>query len=159
MEEKIKAISKQLEEIQKSNTLSEKGAQNIKLRMKLDRLLQCQKDYWLQRAKAKWIKMGDSNAQFFHGWASQRKGYNFITQLMDKNGEWVSDPTELQSLMVEHLKGILSDASTIPDDGSLGSIVEILGHTQISLNNHQKEILNRKVTGEEIKQAFFRMSK
>lgn len=100
------------------------------LQEELDVLLHCQRYYWYQRAKVKWIQLWDSNTRFFHSWASKRKGYNFITQWRTPAGEWLSDPQELQSLILSHIQGILRDESLMPTD--MGKIWILMRFWKIS---------------------------
>jgi hypothetical protein len=58
------------------------NAQNVAreeiLRYKLEKLEEQKDLYWRHRAQAHWLKHGDRNTKFFHGFASERRRKNRI---------------------------------------------------------------------------------
>lgn len=54
-------------------------------------LLNQQSLYWKQRAKAFWLKDGDTNSKFFHESVRRRRWNNNITKLKDDNGRWIEN--------------------------------------------------------------------
>lgn len=49
-------------------------------------LLDHQNAYWKQRAKAFWLKEGDTNSKFFHNLVKSRRKNNSINKLRDAGG-------------------------------------------------------------------------
>ncbi|KAI0524469.1 hypothetical protein KFK09_003839 [Dendrobium nobile] len=52
---------------------------------------------WRQRAKAKWMKEGDSNSTFFHAFTNGRRNGNSIKQLKNDDGELIEDLVIIRS--------------------------------------------------------------
>ncbi|PKU74895.1 Putative ribonuclease H protein [Dendrobium catenatum] len=55
--------------------------------------------WWKQRAKVKWLKEGDSNARFFHAYASGRRNMNFIHKIKEENGMIVDDQDQVEIIL------------------------------------------------------------
>jgi hypothetical protein len=56
--------------------------------------VQQQKTYWKQRGHIKWVTLGDASTKFFHAHATVKYRRNFITQLKDDKGNFISDHNE-----------------------------------------------------------------
>ena len=54
--------------------------------VRLELLLEQEEIFWIQRARANWLKHGDRNTEFFHNYATQRKRRNTIKGLVDNLG-------------------------------------------------------------------------
>jgi hypothetical protein len=57
------------------------------LQEKLAILLRQHQIYWKQRGVVKWVKFGDEGTKFFHANATIKHKRNFITSLIDDNGQ------------------------------------------------------------------------
>lgn len=53
---------------------------------------------WRQRAKLHWLNHGDKNTKFFHLHAYQRHKTNRVSQLLDSNGDIITDQIQLDNL-------------------------------------------------------------
>ena len=60
---------------------------NFIVREHLDKLLKHQLEYWKQRGKIKWVKLGDENTMFFHATATVQLKRKVITSLRNSEGE------------------------------------------------------------------------
>lgn len=58
--------------------------------------------YWMQRARAHWLQAGDMNTGYFHARASVRKGWNFISGLVNNHGDWCTTKTVKQSIVTDY---------------------------------------------------------
>ncbi|KAM7253248.1 hypothetical protein ACFE04_025866 [Oxalis oulophora] len=74
----------------------------------LNELLDCEMKLWQQRSKIQWGFEGDRNTSFFHASATQRKRNNWIKGLMQPGDVWVSESSQVRSLLVEAYKKIYS---------------------------------------------------
>lgn len=72
--------------------------QFISLKDQLARLLVQEETYWKQRAKAHWLKDGDSNTKYFHAATSTRKKRNAPTSLKNDDGQDVNSQQGLCQL-------------------------------------------------------------
>ena len=76
---------------------------------KLHDVLQHEELFWKQRAKAFWLKEGDTNSKYFHAVTSSKKKANHISALRSENGEWVSNHEELCQLLKNYYTGVFAD--------------------------------------------------
>lgn len=56
------------------------------IQMQIEVTLEKEEMFWVQRARANWLKHGDRNTKFFHRMASKRKKQNTIKFMLDDNG-------------------------------------------------------------------------
>jgi hypothetical protein len=70
-EKKIKEKTKQLEELQRTNSSYTWDAIKV-LQGEIDFLLEQEDIRWKQRAKQSWYQFGDHNTPYFHAWANHR---------------------------------------------------------------------------------------
>ncbi|CAL1375682.1 unnamed protein product [Linum trigynum] len=75
-----------------------------KLEAELDLLPAQEQVIWYQRAKEKWVKLGEQNTSYFHQQATRRRRRNRILALRDDNGDWISEPVKLLDLVVNFYK-------------------------------------------------------
>ncbi|KAK8948580.1 hypothetical protein KSP39_PZI006116 [Platanthera zijinensis] len=57
--------------------------------------------WWKQRAKARWIKEGDTNTTYFHSMASNRRRANRIVQLTYGEEDPVEDPAQIERAFMD----------------------------------------------------------
>jgi len=81
------------------------------LENKLINLLKQQKAYWKQRGNIKWVTLGDASTRFFHAQATVKYRRNFITQLLDDNGQLVVTHAEKANLIWNSFKERLGISS------------------------------------------------
>lgn len=54
---------------------------------------------WFQKSRSKWLHFGDRNSRFFHGVTGIRRKRNSFEILQDGDGNWVSEPADLERLV------------------------------------------------------------
>lgn len=64
---------------------------------------------WFQKSRSKWISFGDRNSRFFHGVTTVRRRKNSFDLIQDDNGNWVSDPIELESMVTNYFKTLFAE--------------------------------------------------
>ncbi|OMO77991.1 hypothetical protein CCACVL1_14716 [Corchorus capsularis] len=68
---------------------------------------------WRQRSKAFWLRDGNRNTRFFHSVASNRRRRNEITGLKNAAGDWCSDATGIERILVDYFKEILTTSTLL----------------------------------------------
>lgn len=71
---------------------------------KLITLLHQQRAYWKQRGSIKWATLGDAITRFFHANATMKHRRNLITQLVDSNGNILTQHQEKADLIWHSFK-------------------------------------------------------
>ncbi|CAL1400518.1 unnamed protein product [Linum trigynum] len=80
-----------------------------KLERELDILLEQEEVIWFQRAKEKWVKLGEQNTSYFHQQASRRRRRNKIQALKDAQGNWVDDPGKLRAMVLDFFAALCTE--------------------------------------------------
>jgi hypothetical protein len=96
-----------------------------------------------QRARIKWLQLGDANTKFFHSRATHRRAKNRIQSLQSKAGI-ATTPSELEETIFHHLHAILG--ASVP-------CTERFDWTQLNLPKPDLSDLDRPFTLEELKRA------
>ena len=68
---------------------------------------------WRQRAKERWLKMGDRNSKFFHAYASQRRRASLITNICDEEGNNFTAPNEVEEAFVKYFQKIFTSSGPV----------------------------------------------
>lgn len=116
---------------------------------KMISLLLQEEDYWRQRAKAFWLKDGDSNTRYFHIAASARKRANYIKKLMNVEGVVVSRQDELCEVARGYFQELFQAQHSF-----YGSVIDAV---QPVICEEQNQILMRPFMENEFKEAIFQM--
>ncbi|MQL77248.1 hypothetical protein Taro_009656 [Colocasia esculenta] len=58
--------------------------------------------FWRQKSRLKWLKEGDGNTKFFHGYANSRRRKSIISQINNDEGDPVDNKDDIASLFVAH---------------------------------------------------------
>uniref|UniRef100_A0A803QR81 Reverse transcriptase domain-containing protein n=1 Tax=Cannabis sativa TaxID=3483 RepID=A0A803QR81_CANSA len=99
---KIREIQYNLKQVQNcaypTDSQLQRGRQ---LELELDNLLYKEEEYWKQRSRVQWLRLGDKNTRYFHHFASSRRAKNKITSLLCPDGSLVTD-TEALVRTIEH---------------------------------------------------------
>ena len=69
-----------------------------KLQKELDLTLQQEELLWYQRSREEWIALRDRNTSYYHASTLVRNKRNMIGGLKNRAGEWISDPSQLESM-------------------------------------------------------------
>ncbi|KAK1660876.1 hypothetical protein QYE76_049035 [Lolium multiflorum] len=98
-----------------------------------------------QRARIKWLKLGDANTKYFHSRATHRRAKNRI-QFLHSDAGIATSPPELEETTFHHLHAILG--TTVP-------CTERLDWALLDLPKPDLSDLDRPFTMEELKTAVF----
>jgi hypothetical protein len=72
--------------------------------------------YWVQRARANWLKHGDRNTNFFHNFAAKRKKQNTVKRLIDDNGNIHKDKRSMCYTVYNYFVGLFTSEIGEPED-------------------------------------------
>ncbi|KAL4353939.1 hypothetical protein GQ457_06G016680 [Hibiscus cannabinus] len=92
------------------------------LKCELEVVLEQEESLWFQRARTKWIQMGDRNTTYFHASTLSRSRRNKIKMLQLPDGSWSNDHTILKGHAIDFFRTLLtseSRSSSIPSQSSV----------------------------------------
>lgn len=114
-----------------------------------------EEDFFKQRSRINWLKLGDQNTIFFMRVAAGRRSYNSIRSLLLPNGILVTDCAELCEIALKHFSGILAPLSLPPLVSSLQWFLDL--HT-FRCSPAQKHILSSLPSAEEIEKTLLKLN-
>ena len=85
-----------------------------KLQKELDLTLQQEELLWYQRYREEWIALGDRNTSYYHASNLVRNKRNMIGGLKNRAGEWISDPSQLESMASEFYRHLFQAKESRP---------------------------------------------
>nr|XP_016447535.1 PREDICTED: uncharacterized protein LOC107772550 [Nicotiana tabacum] len=101
-----------------------------------------------QKARAKWIKLGDSNSKYFTAVIKERQHKNQIVELTSLTGDKLTDPVGIKEEIVSFYKGLMgTTAHRLP---TIDKKIMAKGPT---LSQQQRILLCRDVSEQEIYQG------
>lgn len=107
---KVKKLRSDLNEICKQERTLDTVVEEQRIKSQLEEWFFREELLRKQRSRCDWLKEGDKNTKFFHVRASTRRRMNQIRELKGLNGSLISEPVELQKLMVSHFQNIFSSS-------------------------------------------------
>eukprot|EP00253_Pinus_taeda_P033211 PITA_33211 len=110
---------------------------------------------WNQKSQIQWLKEGDKNSKFFHKAMLNHRQDNKLFYLKDNEGNRVTQQDEIEQLLVEHFKIILSE----PNVNQSEDIDKICHHIPKKVSIDQNLALLRIITKEELEETINKMSK
>jgi hypothetical protein len=121
------------------------------LRAEVSILLSKEERMWRQRSRTQWLKQGDRNTNFFHTRATHRQRRNSIVGLRDFDGEWQTDPDQVQSILISYFQNIFLSSNP-------SSIDTVLQCIPILISDSMNEALSRPYTATEVETALRQMA-
>ncbi|KAI7990034.1 hypothetical protein LOK49_LG13G00766 [Camellia lanceoleosa] len=112
---KIRETQQKLEQVQCRLRSEKDFVQDQALHSHLDVLLEKQEVYWAQRAKQRWMYLGDKNTRFFHQSATFRACKKRIGFLKLENGTCIMDEGGIEQEFLQRFKKLFlcpQDASS-----------------------------------------------
>nr|XP_016441106.1 PREDICTED: uncharacterized protein LOC107766773 [Nicotiana tabacum] len=119
VEPKIQAARNKLMNIQMGmaspKTDDEVIALEKETKVELVKWLEVEESIMKQKARIKWLKVGDSNTAYFHVYVKNRQARNHIGRLMDNTGKLLQSAKEVEEEILIFYKRLLgTTASTLP---------------------------------------------
>ncbi|XP_062021216.1 uncharacterized protein LOC133737727 [Rosa rugosa] len=148
----LRIIQEKLYDIMKQPYSPEQYEEQRLLHIQHSSLLAQQERYWRQRFRAIWLKYGDRNSAFFHRRASNRKSRNTIKGLVDEDGVWQNDPSEIKRLLMSYFTQVFSTEGVDRD-----ALNEVIAATPVKVTDWMNAELTKPYTDEEIRTTLFQM--
>ena len=96
LRERIKELEKKIEEVQGAEATQENLELEAALSLELDDRLAKESLKWHQKSREIWLKEGDRNSRFFHLTTLIRRRRNFISDIKQEDGSWISGREAIQ---------------------------------------------------------------
>ena len=116
--------------------------------LRIELILEQEEIYWIQRARANWLKHGDRNTSFFQQFAAQRRRRKKIKGLIDENGCFQTDEDRMSNIVYGYFQNLFSAEVTQIDGSSLLDV-------QRKVTGDMNFGLLAPYTAEEVKNALF----
>lgn len=122
---------------------------NLEERRKQEEIL------WKQKLRIQWLKEGERNTKFVHKTMVQHRQQNIIFSLKDQQGNRLTQKDEMENLLVQHFKGLLTE----PNVKREGKIRKISQHIPNLVSRDQNLALLRVITKAEVEEVIKNMAK
>lgn len=97
-----------LKEVQDKLMANQHTHSNIELELRiredLNEVLKQEEIMWAQKAKVKWLQLGDQNTKYFQKVATIRKKRNALEKIKDSNGYWWFKGEGLEQVFVQEFR-------------------------------------------------------
>jgi hypothetical protein len=147
---KLKELKRDLEQLRRGPMTDAALAAQKEIQLQIEITLEKEEMFWVQRARANWLKHGDRNTNFFHRMASKRKKQNTIKFLMDDNGIKHEDKDSMCDVVYNYFSDLFTSEVPAPELSVFEDV-----HTLVT------EEMNRGLlapfTVEEVKKALFQI--
>ena len=109
-----------------------------------------EENFWSQKTRINWLKVGDKNTKYFHAHVKGRRTNNRIRKLQKENGSWTENEEELVSEISDFFRELFAS-------GGRADMSEILEGVPHSIAQEMNTKLTKPVEEDEIKAALFSM--
>jgi hypothetical protein len=107
-----------------------------------------EEEYWMQKSRSLWLKVGDMNSSFFHKQAQARKWSNAISKIKEENITH-KENTRTKRATSLHLKKLYNDEEELGQNSKLLEVVPLL------ITSKMNQLLEAKVTKSEVNDALY----
>lgn len=97
-------------------------ASQKEIMVRLELMLEQEEIYQTQRARANWLRSGDSNTSFFHNYAKKRKKKNTIKGLVDEQGVFQEDGMVMRNIIQGYFQNLFTTKVGEPDPTALAEV-------------------------------------
>lgn len=122
---------------------------------KLEERRKLEEVLWRHKSRIKWLREGECNTKFFHQAMIKHRQRNRILSIKDKNGKRDVEQEEIEQILVDHHKDILSE----PQADRSRAIKEICSAIPGIVTEDQNKALMRAATLEEVEETVKAMKK
>jgi len=120
--QRMKKLRRKLEELKKGEQTDETVNAQKEILLQIELRLEQEEIYWVQRARANWLKHGDRNTNFFHRFASSRKKRNLVKGLVDDQGIFHEDIDTMGTMVKDYFGTLFTREVLDVEDGVLNGV-------------------------------------
>lgn len=120
--QQMKKLKRELEKLRRGPMTDDSIAAQKEILLRLELLLEQEEIFWVQRARANWLKHGDRNTNFFHHFATSRKKKNMVRGLVDDQGVKHEDMATMGVMVQEYFTHLFTSEVNEVDDGVLTDV-------------------------------------
>eukprot|EP00253_Pinus_taeda_P033889 PITA_33889 len=158
MEDKQK-LEKEMEDIQQQIILEgrdeERSKEEGKIICQLEERRKQEEILWRQKSRINWLREGERNTKFFLQAMIQNRQRNQIFSIKNEAGERVIEQEEIEQVLVEHYKWILTETQ----DNIGEAIEQVCKEIPKIITAEQNRALMRVATMEEVEEVVMNMKK
>jgi hypothetical protein len=147
---RLRNLSRQLEEVLLKEMTEENVKKQEELTEQIEKVLEQEEVYNMQRSRANWLIHGDRNSAFFHNFAKARKKRNMIVKLKGPDGSWREGNSLIKPIITDYFSELFS--SEVSETNQ-----ELLQKVQPKVTTDMNERLLEPFTEEEVKKALHRI--
>jgi hypothetical protein len=103
---RLKELKRDLEQLRRGPMNDTTLAAQREIQLQIENTLEKEEMFWVQRARANWLKQGDRNTNYLHNFASKRKKQNTIKSLVDENGVRHEDRDAMCGLVHNYFESV-----------------------------------------------------
>eukprot|EP00253_Pinus_taeda_P013006 PITA_13006 len=152
-------LEKEMEALQQKTILEGRTEESISkegaILGKLEEIRKQEEILWRQKSRIKWLREGERNTKFFHQAMIKHRQRNKILSIKYKNGNRVVEQAEIEQVLMDHHKEILSE----PQADRMHEIHEIFSAIPRLVSEDQNKALMIAATLEEIEEIVKAMKK
>jgi hypothetical protein len=119
---RLKELKRDLEQLRRGPMNDATLASQKEIQAQIEITLEKEEMFWVQRARANWLKHGDRNTNYFHNFASKRKKHNTIKGLVDDNGIRHEDRDAMCGIVYNYFSIYFTSEVFDPDEGVLADV-------------------------------------
>jgi hypothetical protein len=154
--QKVNTIRQKLEAIQVSRMQRQSDISLRKVEHEclheLTSILGAEEAYLKQKARNKWLQLGDQNNKYFYNQIKARQARNAIKCLVDSDGNRLEDPAQIKQEIITFYEQLFGQ-STLVNEGGMMNRVSALMSPKIS--SKSQSFLQHEVTDDEIRCTMF----
>jgi hypothetical protein len=145
---RLRALARKLEDVIKGELTEENSKRQEELTEEIERILEQEEIYKMQRSRVNWLTHGDRNSAFFHNYARARKKKNLIVKLKDENGEWREGDAMIKPIIHDYFSQLFSSEVGATDPN-------LIERVKPRVTTEMNERLVAPFSEEEVKKALF----
>ncbi|XP_043699839.1 uncharacterized protein LOC122650493 [Telopea speciosissima] len=120
----------------------------LQARIEHDKAIELHEKLWREKARNKWLALGDRCTKYFHASTKTRHVRSFIREIIKEDGSVLADVSEIGNHIVAHFENFFKRGTNAREPAMLSVIPKIISDVE-------KDMLTKIPTQEEIKAAVF----